>query len=115
MAKQHVRLPVKPLTDGTMAIVGTAGLAVFYYLAYKRNSKTGQCNPSIPRMAKALAIGQRTAIRALERLEQAGWIQVSRSQGERNTYALTADYDPLYKPPIPEVVRRKFGRRKRTD
>lgn len=52
------------------------------------NRKTGQCDPSLDRIAGLLGISRRTVIRAVKRMQKAGWFRKDRHGGHfhRNSY-----------------------------
>ena len=50
-------------------------------LALYLNFRTGRCNPSYQTLAREVRITERSAIRAVRALEDAGWLVVERSGG----------------------------------
>jgi hypothetical protein len=52
-----------------------------------RNSKTGQCNPSLGTIAKTIGLARRTVIDAIAELKRSGWVEVDSTGGGswRNT------------------------------
>ena len=62
-------------------------------LALYLNFRTGRCNPSYQTLAREVRITERSAIRAVRALEDAGWLVVERSGGgpysKTNNFKLT--------------------------
>lgn len=65
-------------TVDSAAEVGAIALAVFAKLLRHRNRKTGECFPSIKTIAKTLGADRKTVLRALDKLETAGWLTIIR-------------------------------------
>lgn len=55
------------------------------------NSRTGQCNPSIARLASLLSLSRHAIMRSLAELESRGWVEADRKQGRRTDYELCFD------------------------
>lgn len=62
---------------------------VLLSLADHHNAKTGQCNPSIARIADRTGLGRRTIVRALAGLGDADLVQKEKRTGKRSNYILT--------------------------
>jgi Mn-dependent DtxR family transcriptional regulator len=77
----HKALNLSPALSGTDKRVGCAIVDHF-------NRKSGQCDPSIGRIARLLDISPRTVMRAVNRLERLGFIRKHRHGGHfhRNSY-----------------------------
>jgi DNA-binding transcriptional ArsR family regulator len=60
--------------------IGPIGYAVYGYLCRRRNRKTGQCTPSISRIAQAFDIARSTVKIHLRKLEEAGLIEIHERQ-----------------------------------
>ena len=60
-------------------------------LALFRNIKSGRCDPSYAALAEGAHVSERTAIRAIGKLERDGWLTIDRGngRGNRNQFALT--------------------------
>ena len=55
------------------------------------NTNTGQCNPSVRQLAEASGTSPATVLRAIQALDDAGYVSAERSHGgrnKRNTYAI---------------------------
>lgn len=61
---------------------------VYSGLAAYSDNKTQEAFPSIPTLARKLHMGRNTVIRALQKLEEAGFISVERQLGQHNIYSL---------------------------
>ncbi len=59
-------------------------VVAFALLFRFQNTKTGQCNPSYQRLAESCCLTRRGVIKAVPRLEAAGWLLVDRTAGGRN-------------------------------
>jgi hypothetical protein len=59
-----------------------------------RNSKTGQCNPSLGTIAKTIGLARRTVIDAIAELRRSGWVEVGSTGGgsQRNTNRYKFDF-----------------------
>jgi len=68
--------------------LGATAKNVFGLLLDHRNGQTGQCNPSIARLAEKLGVGRHAVMRAIKELEVRGWLSARRTQGERTDYVL---------------------------
>jgi helix-turn-helix protein len=75
----------------TGKVVATTLLLKFH------NTKTGQCNPSIATIAKAIGRGRRTTFYAITELKETGWITVKSTGGgsSRNTDQFDFDFERL--------------------
>lgn len=49
-------------------------LAVYVYLLYRADRRTGQCYPGMPAMARALHLSRSTMLRCIKALEECGLI-----------------------------------------
>ena len=49
-------------------------LAVYVYLLYRADRRTGQCYPGMPTMARALHLSRSTVLRCIKALEECGLI-----------------------------------------
>lgn len=58
-----------------MAEISANAWRLYCYLLRCRNRKTGQCNPSAARCAKAIGISARYVFELRVELEKAGWVQ----------------------------------------
>lgn len=67
--------------------VGTTAIAVYVVLASHTNAD-GQCYPSAARLGKMLGIHKGTVVRAIRRLEAAGWVVADKSKGGSSKYEL---------------------------
>jgi Helix-turn-helix domain len=68
-----------------MALRLALRLCVFF------NCKNGQCDPGYPKLAKEMAVSERSVFRAIAELEAGGWIAVDRTGGNNdrnNQFAL---------------------------
>lgn len=70
------------------AELSTTSKAVFGLLVDHRNAHTGQCNPSISRLASLLGKSGDAVSRAVRELEGRGWIVACRVRGERTHYTI---------------------------
>ena len=68
--------------------LGTTAKAVFGLLVDHRNAHSGQCNPSIVRLAALLGKSEDAISRAVKELESHGWIAARRVRGERTNYTI---------------------------
>ncbi|MFG1266899.1 helix-turn-helix domain-containing protein [Xanthobacter sp. DSM 14520] len=68
--------------------LGTTAKAVFGLLVDHRNAHSGQCNPSIVRLAALLGKSEDAISRAVKELESRGWIAARRVRGERTNYTI---------------------------
>jgi GntR family transcriptional regulator len=73
--------------------IGAIGVAIYTVLARYANRRTGECWPTIPRIARMLDLGLSTVKRYLRRLEAAGLIRIEGrwdEEGDRtsNLYTL---------------------------
>jgi hypothetical protein len=78
--------------------IGAIGVAIYTVLARYANRRTGECWPTIPRIARMLDLGRSTVKRYLHRLQAAGLIRIEGrwdEEGDRtsNRYTLL-DPDP---------------------
>lgn len=71
------------------ARLGRSELAVMSILIEHADKVTGSCYPSIGRMVDTGKVSKSSAIRALRKLEEAGWIQASKRNGALTNYTLT--------------------------
>jgi len=55
------------------------------------NSRTGQCNPSVARLAALLSLSRHAIMRSIAELENRGWVEADRKQGKRTDYELRFD------------------------
>ena len=62
--------------------VGTTAFAVYFRLLHHRNRTTGRTHPSIRTLEKSLGVDRKTILKAVRRLEEAGWISVTRDETE---------------------------------
>jgi DNA-binding MarR family transcriptional regulator len=81
--------------------IGAIGVAIYTVLARYANRRTGECWPTIPRIARMLDLGRSTVKRYLHRLQKAGLISIEErwdEEGDRtsNRYTLLA--------PDPEAI-----------
>ncbi|WP_037904797.1 helix-turn-helix domain-containing protein [Sulfitobacter mediterraneus] len=65
----------------------TAHVVLFRLLDHQ-NTKTGQCNPSVARMARDIGVSRRTVNYALTQLEERGLIRRVGRVGQSNQYAV---------------------------
>jgi DNA-binding MarR family transcriptional regulator len=84
--------------------IGAIGVAIYTALARFANRRTGECWPTIPRIARMLDLGRSTVKRYLHRLQKAGLISIEErwdEEGDRtsNRYTLLA--------PDPEAVAKR--------
>jgi hypothetical protein len=84
--------------------IGAIGIAIYTVLARYANRRTGECWPTIPRIARMLDLGRSTVKRYLHRLQKAGLISIEErwdEEGDRtsNRYTLLA--------PDPEAVAKR--------
>ena len=63
-------------------------LVVLFRLLDHQNTKTGQCNPSVKRMAQDIGVGRRTVRYALTDLEKRGLIRRVGRAGQTNQYVV---------------------------
>ena len=70
------------IIDAHGQTIGPIGYAVYGYLCRRRNRKTGQCNPSISRIAEAFDIARSTVKVYLRLLEDVGLIEIHGRQDE---------------------------------
>jgi GntR family transcriptional regulator len=75
--------------------IGAIGVAIYTALARFANRRTGECWPTIPRIARMLDLGRSTVKRYLQRLQAAGLISIEErwdEEGDRtsNRYTLLA-------------------------
>src|SRR5262249_42851645 len=75
--------------------IGAIGVAIYTVLARFANRRTGECWPTIPRIARMLDLGRSTVKRYLHRLQAAGLIRIEGrwdEEGDRtsNRYTLLA-------------------------
>ena len=75
--------------------IGAIGVAIYTVLARYANRRTGECWPTIPRIARMLDLGRSTVKRYLQRLQAAGLISIEErwdEEGDRtsNRYTLLA-------------------------
>lgn len=73
--------------------LGRSELAVMSVLVDHADKTTGRCYPSVARMADTGNVSRSSAIRALRRLEQTGWIKAAKRNGALSTYLLTSSED----------------------
>lgn len=73
--------------------LGRSELAVMSVLVDHADKATGSCYPSIARMTDTGNVSRSSAIRALRRLEQTGWIKSAKRIGALSTYLLTSSED----------------------
>lgn len=64
---------------------------VLVTLAWHHNQETGQCNPSIDRIASMTGLSRATIFRALANLNHYGLIAYERGHGRMNSYELKLD------------------------
>lgn len=62
--------------------------AVLLALAFRRNDKTGRCDPSIPGLAEMTCLSGRSVIRAIQELETSGIVCVQKISGARSNYEI---------------------------
>jgi DNA-binding MarR family transcriptional regulator len=84
--------------------IGAIGVAIYTVLARYANRRTGECWPTIARIARMLDLGRSTVKRYLHRLQKAGLISIEErwdEEGDRtsNRYTLLA--------PDPEAVAKR--------
>jgi GntR family transcriptional regulator len=75
--------------------IGAIGVAIYTVLARYANRRTGECWPTIPRIARMLDLGRSTVKRYLHRLQKTGLISIEErwdEEGDRtsNRYTLLA-------------------------
>lgn len=68
---------------------------VLLALADHHNTKTGQCNPSINRIAGRTCLARRSIERAIGGLEQAGLLVTHKQQGKTSRYSLALTSDTV--------------------
>jgi len=73
--------------------LGRPELAVMSVLIDHAHKVTGECYPSIARMTDAGNVSRSSAIRAVRRLEELGWIHVSKQNGALSNYRLAGVTD----------------------
>jgi hypothetical protein len=80
------------LTDP--ALSPSAKCVAVSLLVIWRNSKTGQCNPSLGTIAKTIGLARRTVIDAIAELRRSGWVEVDSTGGgsQRNTNRYKFDF-----------------------
>ncbi|MEP9347796.1 helix-turn-helix domain-containing protein [Xanthobacter sp. KR7-225] len=76
------------LVDGTLC---STAKNVFSLLLDHLNSRTGQCNPSVARIASLLSLSRHAIMRSIAELENRGWVKADRKQGKRTDYELRFD------------------------
>lgn len=79
--------------------------AVLVALADAANGHTGRCHPSVERLAKFVEANEKTVRRALQGLEEKGYIQRSRArdgEGRLGNYSYTFALDFASQPPDTE-------------
>ena len=69
--------------------LGRSELAVMSILVEHADKAKGTCYPSIARMVETAQVSKSAAIRALRKLQEAGWIQASKRNGALTNYTLT--------------------------
>ena len=68
--------------------LNAAAHLVLFRLLDHQNTKTGQCNPSVARMARDIGVSRRTVNYALTQLEERGLIRRVGRAGQSNQYAV---------------------------
>ena len=104
----YAKTPLHVLKDSNLPL---ATRAVYAALDAHHNRKTGQCNPSLSRLASYLGVSRLTVIRHLAVLETAGYIGIDRETGLGNHYRLTdpttgfpASIDHDTTPPVSDLL-----------
>jgi hypothetical protein len=75
---------IAEITDG----ISRSEKLLLLVLANRHNIDTGRCDASVPRIAAEALMTERTAHRALDRLERKGMLVVERRAGRTNQYLL---------------------------
>ncbi len=86
----YVLYPIAVLSDDRLS---RADFKVLGALCYRRNNKTGQCNPSNEDVAELCKISVRTVERSTSNLESFGYLEkvVHRGRNRTNEYRLKGD------------------------
>jgi Helix-turn-helix domain len=76
------------------ALSPSAKCVALSLLVIWRNSKTGQCNPSLGTIAKTIGLARRTVIDAIAELKRSNWVEVDSTGGGswRNTNYYKFDF-----------------------
>lgn len=73
-----------------------AARAVLAQILDHYNSRTGQCTPSLDRLARTSGLSRRSAIRGVNELCEAGWIERDRSVREGGRSFLSNSFRPTF-------------------
>jgi Helix-turn-helix domain len=73
-----------------------AARAVLAQILDHYNSRTGQCTPSLDRLARTSGVSRRSAIRGVNELCEAGWIERDRSVREGGRSFLSNSFRPTF-------------------
>lgn len=88
------QLPHLRLLDSTIrasSVLSPNAFRIYIILRFRRNRKTGQCNPAVETLMKDANMSKSTAERALNELEKLGWIARQRGRGKKsNKYSFPA-------------------------
>jgi hypothetical protein len=83
-------LPHLQILDSTLyesSCLSNGAFRVYIMLRVRRNRKTGQLDPGVPRIMKDTGLGKKTVERALNELESLGWIFRKNNKGKPNDYS----------------------------
>lgn len=82
-AEPFARMPVRVVDDDRLS---AGAVRAYARLLSYRNRKTGQCNPSLSRLAAKIGCSRDSIIRYLAELETAGYIRIQRRCGRSSSY-----------------------------
>ena len=71
---EHVRSCFPMPNELFLFDLSANALAVYVYLLYRADRRTGQCYPGMPTMARALHLSRSTVLRCIKALEECGLI-----------------------------------------
>ena len=90
------RLPVAIVESGVVRELTEADVKVLLAIAYHWRSSEWEAHPSKETIARLTGLAERSVLRALNRLEDAGVLEIQRGGGQRvsNVYRPSANSDP---------------------
>ena len=74
VGREHVRNCFPMPNELFLFDLSANALAVYVYLLYRADRRTGQCYPGMPTMARALHLSRSTVLRCIKALEERGLI-----------------------------------------
>jgi hypothetical protein len=85
----HLRLLDSTIRDSR--VLSANAFRIYIILRFRRNRKTGQCNPAVETLEKDANMSKSTVQRALKELEKLGWIARQSGRGKKsNKYSFPA-------------------------